>query len=81
MNGWKIKVNLFWEDYYINLYADLSPSQPVLEGVDFDKIGRDQIEWLERPFTEEEVKAALESMEDKKARGPYGFPTKFLKVC
>lgn len=36
---------------------------------------------LERPFTEKEVLAALKSMEEDKAFGPDGFPTKFLKTC
>lgn len=34
-----------------------------------------------RAFSEEEVKYALNSMEDDKALGADGFPLMFLKVC
>lgn len=50
-------------------------------GVEFDRISDDQCRWLERPFSLEEVKSAMNSMEDDKALGPDGFLIKFLKVC
>lgn len=69
------------EKYYVHLYIDPFPNKPQLEGVEFDCISEDQCGWLERPFSMEEVKLALKSMEDDKAPGPDGFPTKLLITC
>lgn len=65
----------------MDLYRDLIPSRPVLEGVEFDGIAIEQSFCIERPFSEEEVNFALNSMEEDKAPGPDGFLTMFLKVC
>lgn len=69
------------ENFYSNLYLDSMPYRPCLEGVEFDRIDGVQRDWLERPFSEEEIKSALSSMEDSKALMPDGFPPIFLKVC
>lgn len=69
------------EEYYRQLYMEPFPKRPEIEGVDFDFISEDQRRWLERPFSKEEVKLALNSMKDDKAPGPNGFLIKFLKVC
>lgn len=69
------------EQYYVDLYTDPHPSRPTMESFNFDRISEDQRQWLERPFSEEEVKKDLKSMEEDKAPGPDGFPTKFLIVC
>lgn len=66
------------EHYYIDLYNNLNPIRPILEGVTFDRIEEDMRRWLERPFSEEEVLSALNSMEDDKAPGLDGFPPNFL---
>lgn len=47
----------------------------------FYRIGDVQCRWLERPFSKEEIWLALKSMEEDKAPGPDGFPTKFLLAC
>lgn len=65
----------------MELYRDPIPSRLVLEGVAFDGISMEQSVWLERPFSEEEVKLALNSMEEDKAPGLDGFFIMFLKVC
>lgn len=57
------------------------PIRPILEEVDFDRISEDLSTWLEKPFLEEKILVALNSMEDDKALGLDGFLTKFLKVC
>lgn len=75
----KIKDSI--EEYFMRLYTDPLPDRPKLVGIEFDRISEDQQRWLERPFLEEEVKLALNSMKDDKGPGPDGFPTKFLQVC
>lgn len=51
--------------------------RPKLEGVAFDRIDEDLSNWLERPFTEEEVMGALKFMEDDKVPDPDGFLQNF----
>lgn len=75
----KIRDNI--EEYCRQLYIEPFPERPEIEGVDFDIISEDQRMWLERPFSEEEVKLALNSMDNDEAPDPDGFPIKFLKVC
>lgn len=53
----------------------------VLNGVVFYALSEENQRWFKRPFLEEEVKTALNSLEDDKAPGPDEFPIKFLKVC
>lgn len=65
------------EDYYVKLYTESFPDWLVVEGVEFDCISEEQQRWLERPFLEEDVRVDLNSMEEDKAPGPNGFPTKF----
>jgi len=45
------------------------------------KMGRTKNQQLIRLVTLEEVKSALDEMEDDKSPGPNGFTTCFLKVC
>lgn len=49
--------------------------------MEFDRIDEEHQKWLERPLTEDEVKTALNTLEDDKAPRPDGFPTRVLKVC
>lgn len=65
----------------MNRYTDLMPLRPMLVGAEFDVISNEHQGWVERPFLEDEVLFALNSMEDDKAPRPDGFPTKFLKIC
>lgn len=69
------------ESYNVNLYSDLMPYCPYLKGVEFDRIDEVQRGWLERPFSEEEIKGTLNSVEDEKAPGPDRFPTLLFKWC
>lgn len=69
------------EQYYTHLYTYHFLSWSELEEVDFERISVDQCWWLERPFTLEEVEMVLNSMEEDKAQGPDGFPTKFIQAC
>lgn len=77
----QVKIRDVVEKFYAHFDTDPFPIRPELEGVDFDHISEDQHWWLERPFFVEEVKMALNSMEEDKAPGPNGCPTKFLLAC
>lgn len=69
------------EQYYGDLYSEPFPHRPILKGVEWASLDDGTSRDLEKPFSNEEVLAAIDSMEDDKAPGPDGFPTKFLKSC
>lgn len=68
------------EDYYQSLYKEEFWSRPHLEGLDYRRISEEQRDNLERSFTTDEVKEALNNLIDDKALGPDGFPIKFFKM-
>lgn len=45
------------------------------------KLNMDEIEDLERPFTEAEIENAVDQMACNKAAGPDGFPVEFFQNC
>lgn len=67
------------EHYFHQLYLEPFLSRPEIEGVDFDRIDEEHQRWLKRPFSKDEVKNALNSLEDNKAPEPDGFLLKSLK--
>lgn len=68
-------------NYYSSLYAEPYEWCPSLDGLDFDSISRDEAEWLERPFEEEEVTNVVRGLNGDKAPGPDGFSLAFFQFC
>ncbi|CAN6249384.1 unnamed protein product [Urochloa humidicola] len=71
-----------------NYYRDLfGPSDSPLCAMDPDswdqneKVNPEENEWLTRPFTEEEIKKAVFSMEKNTAPGPDHLPVEFYQAC
>lgn len=52
-----------------------------MDGLSFDSILEAEAEWLEREFTEEEVRKVVKSMVGDKAPGPDGFSMAFFQAC
>jgi hypothetical protein len=52
-----------------------------MDGLSFDSILEAEAEWLEREFTEEEVKKVVKSMVGDKAPDPDGFSVAFFQAC
>ncbi|GKV12188.1 hypothetical protein SLEP1_g23370 [Rubroshorea leprosula] len=53
--------------------------RPRTAGIKFKQISQERKEWLERPFSEEEIEEGLRSCEGTKALGPDGYNFNFLK--
>ena len=67
------------EDYFASLYTDEGWERPTLDNMEFDVIGEDWAQWLERKFEEEEVRQAIFNLAGDKAPGPDGFPMAFFQ--
>lgn len=39
------------ESYYLNLFKEEHPVRPILDGLEFDRISRQEKNWVERPFS------------------------------
>ncbi|KAJ9535113.1 LOW QUALITY PROTEIN: hypothetical protein OSB04_un001809 [Centaurea solstitialis] len=71
----KIK-NEVW-DFFDKKFAEHHPIRPVISSPLFKKITASQREWLETPFSEQEVKKAVWNCGYNKAPGPDGFTLEF----
>ncbi|GKV49682.1 hypothetical protein SLEP1_g56420 [Rubroshorea leprosula] len=58
--------------YFRNMFHDDAWNRPIPSNLVFRRISKDQKEWLERPFTDEEIEEGLKSCEGSKAPGPDG---------
>ncbi|GKV46559.1 hypothetical protein SLEP1_g53532 [Rubroshorea leprosula] len=67
--------------YFSKLFYKEQWSQPVMERIQFRKISVAQKEWLERPFSIEEIEEGLRSCDESKAPGPDGYNFNFIKFA
>ncbi|GKV03045.1 hypothetical protein SLEP1_g15411 [Rubroshorea leprosula] len=58
--------------HFRNMFQEDDWNRPIPSNLEFRRISKDQKEWLERPFTEEEIDEGLKSCEGNKAPGPDG---------
>ncbi|GLT25058.1 hypothetical protein SLA2020_002120 [Shorea laevis] len=65
--------------YFQQLFQGDSWNRPKPSGIQFRRITEEQKEWLERPFTVEEIEEGLNSCEGHKAPGPDGYNFNFIK--
>ncbi|GKV51072.1 hypothetical protein SLEP1_g57750 [Rubroshorea leprosula] len=65
--------------YFRELFQGESWSRPKLDGVTFKQITEEQQEWLEGPFSAEEIEEGLKSCDGNKAPGTEGFNFSFIK--
>eukprot|EP00268_Persea_americana_P014031 TRINITY_DN16210_c0_g1_i8.p2 TRINITY_DN16210_c0_g1~~TRINITY_DN16210_c0_g1_i8.p2 ORF type:complete len:227 (+),score=36.61 TRINITY_DN16210_c0_g1_i8:18-698(+) len=63
-------------DYFHSLYTAEGWERPYLGNLDFETIGEEEAEWLERNF--EEVRQVVFDLAGDKAPGPDGFPMAFF---
>ncbi|GLU05147.1 hypothetical protein SLE2022_222630 [Rubroshorea leprosula] len=83
-NGWVEEPDVVKEEavkYFSNLFRGEKWRRPVLGGIQFRRISTIQREWLERPFTIEEIEEGLRSCDGSKAPGPDGFNFNFIKFA
>ena len=64
-----------------NLYTEEFHCRPMLDGLTFNVLQREDASWLERPFEEDEVTMVVRSMNGGKSPGPDGFPLSSFHAC
>jgi hypothetical protein len=73
------KSNLLW-----NAFKSRLGSSDFL-GIDFDLTGllprHDGLQWLDSPFTKQEIESIIKSLLSNKSPSPDGFNTNFVKKC
>ena len=67
--------------FYQDLYTEIDTWRPTVDGLDSASIGEDDMLFLEREFSKEEVSQVLAEMEGDKAPGPDGFTMAFFSKC
>lgn len=67
--------------FYSSLYKESFSWRPLLDDLAFDSISRKDVEWLERPFDEDEATGVVRSLNGDKAPGPNGFSLAFFQLC
>lgn len=68
------QIRLHVESYFCNLYSKDWRARLRVDGIQFTQLSEEQVNWLERPFSEDEIKGAVWIMEGDKAPGPNRFP-------
>uniref|UniRef100_A0A0V0IG31 Putative ovule protein n=1 Tax=Solanum chacoense TaxID=4108 RepID=A0A0V0IG31_SOLCH len=68
-------------DFYAQLYSETESWRPSFDFVGCPTVSTEEYEWLQRPFTEEEVLLIIKKCEGDKAPGPDGFTMDFFKKC
>ncbi|WMV49678.1 hypothetical protein MTR67_043063 [Solanum verrucosum] len=68
-------------DFYAKLYSETESWRPSFDFVGCPTVSTEENEWLQRPFTEEEVLLIIKKCEGDKAPGPDGFTMDFFKKC
>lgn len=67
------------QNYYQNLYSETENWRPDFNLQDFTTINREEQEWLQRRFEEEEVLQCIKLCASDKAPGPDGFSMGFYR--
>ncbi|KAJ9557832.1 hypothetical protein OSB04_012446 [Centaurea solstitialis] len=65
-------------DFFDKKFAEHHPIRPIISSNHFKKISASQKEWLESPFSAQEVKNAVRNCGYNKAPGPDGFTLDFV---
>ncbi|GKV49617.1 hypothetical protein SLEP1_g56358 [Rubroshorea leprosula] len=67
--------------YFRSLFQGESWNRPKPGNISFQQISEEKKDWLERPFSVEEIEEALRSCDGSKAPGPDGYNFNFLKFA
>ncbi|GKV50261.1 hypothetical protein SLEP1_g56973 [Rubroshorea leprosula] len=67
--------------YFRSLFQGESWNRPKPGNIRFQQISEEKKDWLERPFSAEEIEEALRSCDGSKAPGPDGYNFNFLKFA
>ncbi|RVW78875.1 LINE-1 retrotransposable element ORF2 protein [Vitis vinifera] len=68
-------------NFFGNLYSKPEGDSWKIEGIDWAPISEESAIWLDRPFSEEEVRMAVFQLNKEKAPGPDGFTLAVYQEC
>ena len=68
-------------NFFGKLYSKLEGASRRVEGVDWVSIHGESTIWLDRPFSEEEVRMAVFQLNKEKAPSPDGFTIAVYQEC
>ncbi|RVX06252.1 Transposon TX1 uncharacterized 149 kDa protein [Vitis vinifera] len=68
-------------NFFGNLYSKPEGDSWKIEGIDWAPISRESAIWLDRPFSEKEVRMAVFQLNKEKAPGPDGFTIAVYQEC
>ncbi|RVW72039.1 putative ribonuclease H protein [Vitis vinifera] len=68
-------------NFFGNLYSKPEGDSWKIEGIDWAPISEESAIWLDRPFSEEEVRMAVFQLNKEKAPGPDGFTIAVYQEC
>ncbi|GKU93253.1 hypothetical protein SLEP1_g6860 [Rubroshorea leprosula] len=83
-NGWVEEpelVKVAAVKYFTKVFQNEQWCRPTMDGIPFCRILDAQREWLERPFTIEEIEEGLNDCDGSKVPGPDGFNFNFIKFA
>jgi len=63
------------------IYTETELWRPYFKYVNYPRISQEEQDWLQRPFSEDEVLNIIKQCDGDKAPGPDGFTMSFFKVC
>ena len=69
------------EQFFMNLYSKQQVQHPFPNILDFPRISRDNVDWLEKPFEESEVLEVIKEFNGDKSPRPDGFSMAFFQTC
>ena len=67
--------------FYEQLYMEGEFQWPLLDGLEFSGLAREELEGLDRPFSEEEVLNVVKNFNGDKSLGPDGYSMAFYQAC
>ena len=75
------EINTRIVDFYKNLFSEIGDRRPTLDGLTLSAIDREEADFLDKVFTEDEVFEAVKNMNGDKASGPDRFSLAFFQFC
>lgn len=67
--------------FYENLFRETEEWRPTRENENLKRLSEDDKEWLQRPFSMEELEVVIKFFKGDKALGPDGFNLYFIQKC
>jgi glutamyl-tRNA reductase len=70
----------YFENLYSNKFENLEEMDKFLDTYDHPKLNQEDIDYLNRSITQNEIEAAIKHLPKKKSPGPDGFSAEFYQT-